>query len=184
MPKIFKLVKLDKEKIEFLKKEILNGRIFIYPTDTIYGLGCNALDKKAVNKILEIKSRDKDKPLSIIAPSIKWIKENCVIDLDLEKYLPGAYTIVLKKKNKDFLFSVSKGDTLGVRIPKCDFTKIIQETGLPFITTSVNLSGEKPITKINEIKETILNNVDYIIDTGVLNNPSSTLIIKGKEAKR
>lgn len=184
MPKIFKLTELDKENTEFFKKEILEGKIFIYPTDTIYGLGCNASNKEAVNKILEIKSRDKDKPLSIIAPSIKWIKENCVLDLDLEKYLPGPYTIILKKKNKEFLSWVSLGDTLGVRIPKSNFTKKIQSTRIPFITTSVNLSGEEPITKINEIKETILNNVDYIIDAGILNNPPSILIINGKEVKR
>ena len=59
----------ETEIIDFIRK----GKIFIYPTDTIYGLGCDALNEKSVEKIKEIKKRDKDKPLSVIAPSKKWI---------------------------------------------------------------------------------------------------------------
>ena len=70
-----------------LIQEILSGKIFIYPTDAIYGLGCNAENIDAVNKIKEIKQRDKDKPLSVIAPSIDWIKENLIVDYNLNKYL-------------------------------------------------------------------------------------------------
>ena len=73
--------------------------IFIYPTDTIYGIGCNAEESKLVEKIREIKNRDK-KPFSIIAPSIKWILENCeTTEKEISKYLPGPYTLILKKKN-------------------------------------------------------------------------------------
>ena len=167
-----------------LIKNILESKIFIYPTDTIYGLGCNALDEKAVKKIRDTKKRNKDKPLSVIAPSIKWIKDNCVIDADLKKYLPGAYTLILKKKNPDFLSYVSNTDFLGIRIPDCEFTKQIQKSKVPFITTSVNLSGEKPITKISEVPEEIIKKVDIIIDSGKLNGNPSALIIGGKEIKR
>lgn len=167
-----------------LIKEILIGKIFIYPTDTIYGLGCDATNIVAVNKIKEIKQRDKDKPLSIIAPSIKWIKENLVVDVDLKKYLPGPYTIILKKKNKDFLSHISNTESIGVRIPYNEFTKKIQKSGRPFVTTSVNLSGEKPIIKISEVSKEILNKVDYVIDAGELNGRPSTLIIDGKEVRR
>ena len=173
-------------KISEIKKQILNGKIFIYPTDTIYGIGCNALNESAVNKIKEIKKRDKNKPLSIISPSIEWIKENCIIDenLDLNKYFPGPYTLILKKKNPDFLSWVSSTDSLGVRIPANEFTKKIQEAGVPFITTSVNLSGEKPITKISRISQQILNKVDNVINSGELNGRPSTLVIGNKEIKR
>jgi len=167
-----------------LIQEILSGKIFIYPTDTIYGLGCNAENIDAVNKIKEIKQRDKDKPLSVIAPSIDWIKENLIIDVDLSKYLPGQYTLILKKKNTEFLSHVSSTDSLGVRIPDNDFCRQVQKSGVPFITTSVNLSGEKPITKISEIKREILDKVDVIIDAGELNGKPSTIIINGKEMRR
>jgi L-threonylcarbamoyladenylate synthase len=167
-----------------IPKYILAGKIFIYPTDTIYGIGCDATNIKAVNKIKEIKQRDAGKPLSIIAPSIEWIKENLIVDCDLEKYLPGPYTIILKKKNSKFLSHVSSTDSLGVRIPNHEFTKMIQKAGLPFITTSVNLSGESFITKISDISPEILEGVDQVIDYGELNGNPSTLIINGKEVER
>lgn len=173
-----------KEFIKNLKEQILSGKIFIYPTDTIYGLGCNALDEGAVSKIRGIKKRDFNKPLSVIAPSIKWIKDNCIVNVDLKKYFPGPYTIVLDKKNPKFLSHVSFRETLGIRIPAYEFTKKIQKTGIPFITTSVNLSGEPFIKKISEVPKEIKNKIDFIIDYGLLSGKPSTLIINGKEIKR
>jgi len=172
--------------MENLTNQIKQGKIFIYPTDTIYGLGCDATNIQAVNKIKQIKQRDKDKPLSIIAPSINWIKQNCIIpkDLDINKYLPGPYTLILKKQKPNFLNHVSNTDSLGIRIPNNNFTKKIQESKTPFITTSVNLSGEKSITHPNQVKEQIKDKVDIIIDEGELNGRPSTLIVDGKEVKR
>lgn len=178
-------------EIEELRNAILAGKVFIYPTDTIYGLGCNAENKEAVNKIKQIKIRDSDKPLSIIAPSIEWIEENLIIDdelkFSLNKYLPGPYTLILKKKNPNFLSWVSNNDSLGVRIPNNDFCRQIQETGIPFITTSVNLSKEAPLLKIKDIKPKIKDKVDFIIpakDDKELSGKPSTLIINGKEVRR
>jgi len=167
-----------------LIKEIKAGKIFIYPTDTIYGIGCDATNKTAVNKIKKLKKREKNKPLSIIAPSKTWIKQNLIIDTNLSKYLPGPYTIILKKKNKRFLSQVSATDSLGVRIPDNKFTKQIQKSKLPFITTSVNLSKQKPITHPDQIQKQILKQVDYVIDAGTLNGKPSTLIINDKKIKR
>jgi len=165
-------------------KQINKGKIFIYPTDTIYGIGCDATNINSVNKIKEIKQREKDKPLSIIAPSIEWIKENLIVDYDLSKYLPGPYTLILKKKNPKFLFHVSSTDSLGVRIPNHEFTQLIQEAKLPFITTSVNLSGEPFIKTIQEVSHDILEHIDHVIDYGPLSGSPSALIINGNEVKR
>ncbi|HJO15128.1 MAG TPA: L-threonylcarbamoyladenylate synthase [Candidatus Pacearchaeota archaeon] len=167
-----------------LKEKILSGKIFIYPTDTVYGLGCDATNKNSVKKIKEIKFRDKDKPLSIIAPSIKWIKENCIIEYNIEDYLPGPYTLILKKKNVNFLNWVSETNTLGIRIPNNDFCDKIRKIRKPFITTSVNLSGENPAVSIKDINIEIIKQVDEVIDNGKLNGKSSTLIINNKEIKR
>jgi L-threonylcarbamoyladenylate synthase len=180
-----KLINKENIKDEInLINEIKKGKLFIYPTDTIYGLGCDATNKKSVNKIKRIKKRDKNKPLSIIAPSKKWIKDNLIINANLNNYLPGPYTIILKKKNKDFLNHVSNTDSLGIRIPDNKITKLFQKSNKPFITTSVNLSGEENITRIRDIKKKILNRIDYIIDAGILNNKPSRIIINGKEVKR
>jgi len=169
--------------IKILKQEILKGKIFIYPTDTIYGIGCNVLNKKAVNKIRQIKRRDK-KPFSVIAPSFEWVKEKCIVNSDLKEYLPGAYTIILKKKNPSFLNWVSDKETLGIRMPNHHFTRKIQKANVPFITTSVNFSGEKPFLSIEKIPKEILNKIDHIINEGKLSGKPSTLIVEGKEIKR
>jgi L-threonylcarbamoyladenylate synthase len=165
-----------------LKQKILQGKIFIYPTDTLYGLGCNALNKKSVSRIRDIKKRD-NKPFSLIAPSFEWISKFLIVDVDLKKYLPGKYTIILKKKNPEFLSWVSDKETLGVRIPDNEFCFQVQKAGLPFITTSVNFSGEKPSISLEEIPEEIKSQVDIIIKGKVSGKPS-ILVIEGKEIER
>lgn len=169
-----------------LKQEILAGKLFIYPTDTLYGLGCDATNQQAVEKIKNIKQRDRDKPLSVIAPSIEWILKNFkTTEEEIKKYLPGHYTLLLEKKDINFLNWVSNSETLGIRIPSNKFTKDIQKAGVPFVTTSVNLSGEPFAISLEDIKPEILSKVDYIIKSKEkLSGIPSTLIINGKEVKR
>lgn len=167
----------------FNKKQLKN-KIFIYPTDTIYGIGCDATNKKLVQKIREIKDRD-NKPFSVIAPSVKWILKNFIVDKELiEKYFPGPYTLLLEKKRKNFLKEVSENEFVGVRIPNNDFTGVLQSLGKPIVTTSVNLSGKKPANKISEVDKNILKQVELVIDAGKLSGKPSTLIKDGKEIKR
>lgn len=179
-------IDLTKEKEKKIIDLIKSGAIFIYPTDTIYGLGCNALLPKSIQKIKQIKSRDKDKPLSIIAPSKEWILENTFASKELiDKYLPGPFTLILKKKDPAFLSYVSQSETIGIRIPLQDFTNIIQKAGVPFITTSVNHSGEKFATSVEEIKKEIIDCVDVVINIGLLNgNPSTIILPDGSQIKR
>jgi L-threonylcarbamoyladenylate synthase len=174
------------ENEERLIHLIKKGYLFIYPTDTVYGIGCNALIEESVKKIKQIKARDKDKPLSIIAPSKQWIFENLIANEELiDNYLPGPYTLLLKKKNPEFLKEASSTGILGVRIPAHEFTKLIEKAGVPFITTSVNLSGEKPSSKIEDIKIDILEQVDVVINDGALSGTPSTIILEdGSELKR
>lgn len=173
-------------KEENLIKLIKSGSIFIYPTDTVYGLGCNALNKESVEKIKKIKGRDKNKPLSIIAPSKSWIFKNLITKKSLvDKYLPGKYTLILKKKNPKYLSDVSPSETLGVRIPNHKFTKLIVRAKVPFITTSVNRSGEKPASSLKNIDKNIIKKVDIIVNAGKLSGKPSTIILEnGKELKR
>ncbi|MEK6951697.1 MAG: Sua5/YciO/YrdC/YwlC family protein, partial [Nanoarchaeota archaeon] len=84
-----------KNKKEFIKK-IKHGSIFIYPTDTIYGLGCISINKRSINKIKQLKQRT-NKPFSIIVPSKNWILKNCKSNKNLKMYLkkiPGKYTLI------------------------------------------------------------------------------------------
>lgn len=163
------------------KKSILDGAVFIYPTDTIYGIGCDARNDSAVKRIREIKLRE-EKPFSVIAPSKEWIKENCVVGSELD-YLPGPYTLILKLKNKDCVSKfVSSLDTLGVRIPDHWISGFVSELGIPIVTTSVNKSGEKFMTCLEDLDKDL--DVDFVIDDGKLDGKPSKLIIDGKIIER
>ena len=156
------------------------GAIFIYPTDTIYGLGCNALLDKSVEKIRDLKHRP-EKAFSIIAPNKKWITENCIVknmsDLDI---LPGPVTLILKQRvggrQKVDGQKTTKAGTLGVRIPRHWFCDFIRQAGVPFITTSVNISGAPHMKSLEDVPKEILDRVDYVIYEGPHDSKPSTKI--------
>jgi L-threonylcarbamoyladenylate synthase len=172
-----------------LIQKIKDGSLFVYPTDTLYGLGCNALNKTSVNKLKKLKKRDAKKPLSIIVPSKKWILKNTITNrFFLDDYLPGKYTLILKKKNPSFLKWVSSNQTLGIRIPKNSFTNLIKKANVPFVTTSVNLTGEKPAIKPEDISKKIIAKIDLIVlakkNEKLSGKPSAIILENGKKLKR
>ena len=163
------------------------GKIFIYPTDTIYGIGCDAVNKFSVLKIREIKRRE-EKPFSVIAPSKEWIRKNCFVNSVVDKWiskLPGPYTLILELKNCEAVSNkLNNGiDSLGIRIPSHWFSEIISEFNKPFVTTSVNLTGEPYMKKFDELEDEIKKGVDYVIYEGILDNKASKIVmfIDGRE---
>ena len=115
-------------------------------------------------------------------PDKKWIYENCAVSKIAESYmekLPGKYTLILPIKNKNKISKESLVGTLnslGVRIPENWFAEFLSVNNLVFVTTSVNLSGEKPISKIKEINSEMIKEIDYVIDDGVLEGKPSEII--------
>jgi len=160
-------------------QKIKDGAIFIHPTDTIYGIGCDATNEKAVAKIRELKKRA-DNPFSVWAPSLKWIKDNCVVDKKVQEWLkklPGPYTLVLKLKNKKAVAkNVSGSETLGVRMPEHWFAKVIEEVNIPIVTTSVNKAGEKFMTDKNNLDPEIQKGVSFLIYEGEKKGRPSKII--------
>lgn len=162
---------LDKQELEIYKSDFFDrvhsGKVFIHPTDTIYGLGCDATNFEAVQKLREAKERATN-PFSVIAPSKEWIKANCEVDEKLLKNLPGPVTLILKLKNKSAIAkNVNNSmDTIGVRIPDHWISRFIKELGKPVITTSVNLQGEEHMTSLDNINPKIKGKVDFAIYEG------------------
>lgn len=177
---------LSRERKEHIMNLIRKGELLIYPTDTIYGIGCDATNASAVKKVRRLK-RSK-KPFSVIA-SREWIRKNCVVQRRHKRYLkllPGPYTLILKLKNKSAVSKeVNQGSgTIGIRIPAHPFTKEILESRRPFITTSVNETGEQFITRIEEIPERF-KKAALIVDAGKLRGkPSKIYDLTGNRAKR
>ncbi len=180
---------LSKEEVEIHRlqttEEVRNGAVFIHPTDTIYGIGCDATNESAVQRIRGIKSRFK-LPFSVIAPSKEWITKNCVITKKVEDWiekLPGPYTFILKLKNKKAIAeSTNYGmDTIGVRIPDHWFSGFVRELGVPCITTSANRVGDNYMTKMEDLNPEIKAKVDFIIYEGPKTGRPSQLINFEKE---
>ncbi|VVB61729.1 Threonylcarbamoyl-AMP synthase [uncultured archaeon] len=169
-----KLISID----NFYDIKALKTKVMIYPTDTVYGIGCSAENKKLVERIFAIKGRNRKKPMSVIAPNKEWILEHCIVSGEiLDKYLPGKYTLLLMKKNPEFLKHVTANSgTLGVRIPAHPFSKLVEKANIPFVTTSANLSGEKPAKSISEIPKKVLDAVDLVIDGGALSGIPSAIV--------
>jgi L-threonylcarbamoyladenylate synthase len=152
-----------------------NGKIAIYPTDTIYGIGCNATDDAAVRKVREIKNRP-NSPFSIIAPYREWIGEKCEVEDQFLDKLPGPYTFICRTKGKIVSDEVNPGlDSLGVRLPDNWFSTLIAEMDIPFVTTSVNKSGQPYMTSLDDIDHDIVNQVDFIIYDGPKDSRPSTI---------
>ncbi|OYT35273.1 MAG: hypothetical protein B6U87_00485, partial [Candidatus Aenigmarchaeota archaeon ex4484_52] len=144
--------------INGLTQNILDSKIIIYPTDTLFAIGCNAKKDDLVLEIFKIKKRQFNKPMSVIAPSFDWIFQNCKTNENqrniIKKYLPGPYTIILEKKEKSFLrVATAYKNTIGIRLLDTKIQKKIKKTNIAFITTSANISrDEKILRNLNHLK--------------------------------
>lgn len=159
----------------------LKRSLFVYPTDTIYGLGCNATDEKMVARIRRIKNSQQ--PFSIIVPSREWIYQNCVITEEAEEWirkLPGPYTLIMQLKNPKALaknvYDSNNINTVGLRMPNHWFLGVAYQLKVPIITTSANVSGKDFMTNLEDLDPIIRNNVDYVFYDGEKKGTPSTII--------
>ena len=170
----------DDKIIEDVAKEVKKGKIIVYPTETCYGIGCDATNKKAVNDIYKIKKREKRKQMTIIVSSLNMIKKYGIItkknERIIKKFMPGPLSIIVRKKDESFL-SKNK-DTLAFRISINKIAnELVRKLKKPIISTSANITRKKPIYKINKIIRIFNKKVDMIINVGDLKkiNPSTIL---------
>ncbi|MBI2657180.1 Sua5/YciO/YrdC/YwlC family protein [Candidatus Woesearchaeota archaeon] len=159
---------------------IASGSVFVYPTDTIYGMGCNAQNPSSVKKIRQLKQR-LSSPFSVIAPSLEWINENCITTKEGEEWLeklPGPYTLIFKLKNANCVAKeVNPGiKTLGVRIPKHWIRNIAAEAEVPIVTTSVNRSNEEYMTSLEDLDPAIKGGVEFVLYEGRKEGKPSKII--------
>ncbi len=160
--------------------KIKAGAIFIHPTDTIYGLGCNALDNAAVQKVRALKHQS-HQPFSIWIPSLSWVEEHCYGSAETRKWLqqlPGPYTLILKLGTNGILAeSVTVGhNDIGIRLPHHWFRKVVEKAGVPIITTSANKTGQPFMTKLEDLEPEIASGVDFMIYEGEKSGRPSKII--------
>jgi len=171
--------------VKIAAKSIKEGEVIVCPTDTVYGLICDARNEEAVKRLLKIKRRKAKKPIPIFVKDIKMAKKLAFINKKQEKFLkkvwPGKITVVLKRKNKlpKILFSRTK--TIGLRIPNYEIiNQLLMIINSPLTGTSANISGKPPSIKIKEVINQFQNQKyqpDLVIDAGNLqkSKPSTVL---------
>jgi tRNA threonylcarbamoyl adenosine modification protein (Sua5/YciO/YrdC/YwlC family) len=170
-------------KVKFFK-QIKEGAIFIYPTDTVYGIGCDATNGKAVQRVRQLKNKNV-MPLSVVAPNKQWIEDNCEYQQEWLDKLPGPYTLIMKLKNHACVCpGVTVGrDTIGVRIPAHWISDVAEALDRPIITTTANVTAGNVMQKLEDLPASLLH-VDFIVYEGEHRGcPSELVDLTEKNAK-
>ncbi|MGL4654456.1 MAG: L-threonylcarbamoyladenylate synthase [Sarcina sp.] len=158
----------DSKYLDEAAKVIENGGIVAFPTETVYGLGANALDSEAVLKIFEAKGRPQDNPL-IVHVASKDISEYAkeipsIADEFMEKFWPGPLTIILKKQDIIPDRTSANLDSIGLRMPSDEIAlELIKRSGKPIAAPSANISGRPSPTDMNRCVEDLDGKADYIL---------------------
>ena len=174
------------EGIEKTFQIIENGGIAIFPTDTVYGLGCNPYNSNAVKKIYGIKSREKIKLLPVLAYSLEIVKKITHIDAFtekiIEKYWPGPLTLILKLTDEKLKKSLKLDDKIAIRIPDSECTlKLLEKCNL-LVGTSANISGNTSFTDPDECIKNI-KNYDIFLNGGTITSKGESTIIEIENEK-
>lgn len=164
--------KIDNESLNEIKETLRNGKLVIFPTETVYGIGANALDSNAVDSIFKAKGRANDNPLIVHISNFKMLdnlveKPNEIEEKLIDAFFPGPFTLILKKKNIIPANVTCNLDTVGIRFPENKIAHdIIEYVGLPIAAPSANISGRPSGTNIEDIKDEFDGKVDIIVDGG------------------
>lgn len=163
---------IKEEELKEVSDALIDGKLVIFPTETVYGIGAIATSEDSVSKIFLAKGRAQDNPLIVHLSSTKEIEKYAYIENDVEKkliesFMPGPFTLILKKKD-NIPNNVSGGmDTIGIRIPDNKIAnRILSYNNIAVAAPSANKSGKPSGTDIKSIYNEFLDSVDYLIDGG------------------
>lgn len=163
---------IDLEELKEPAKIIKDGGIVIFPTETVYGIGTNGFSEKSIKRIYELKKRDFRKPISLLVSNMEMVKmiAKDISEVEyalMEKFFPGPFTIILKKKKTVPDILTANSDTVGVRMPSSEIARnLVEYAGVPIATPSANISGKPSGTNIKDIMKDFDGKVDCIIDNG------------------
>ncbi|QDI89258.1 threonylcarbamoyl-AMP synthase [Candidatus Nitrosopumilus sp. SW] len=179
-------VNCDSEGIQKASQIIENGGIVVFPTDTVYGIGCNPYNKESAKKVYEIKSRDFSKPF----PVLVYSKEiaNQIAEFDeiskklAEKFWPGQLTIILKLKDAKLKESLNLTDKIALRVPNHKCTLQLLEKCKYLVGTSANVSGQPSFFDPQECIKNV-ENYDVFVDGGTITSKGESTIIEIENEK-
>lgn len=172
------------QEVELCVKLLSEGKVFIYPTDTIWGIGCDAINAKAIDKIFKIKNRPAGKGLIILVDTVErirdYVKNPSPIAADLIKAAKNPLSIIYKEST-GLAKNLSGDGSVCIRVTTNEFCKeVIRRLGRPITSTSANLSGEPSPSNFVDISENMKNSADYVVSLyhEVIVKPKASTIIK------
>jgi len=167
--------------IQIAAKAINDGAIVVFPTDTVYGLGCNPYNHDAVQSIYEIKKRNKTKPFPVIGYSKKELEKiaefNPLEEKIAEKFWPGPITLILKIKDKEIQKSLDLEGKIAVRVPNNQCVLALLKECKLLVGTSANISGTTPFNDPKECGKN-LSGYDLLIDGGIISGQGESTIVE------
>lgn len=158
-----------KEEIDKALEVLKDGGVILYPTDTIWGIGCDATNEEAVNKVFKLKGRDESKSLIVLLDNENklpgYVQEVPDIAYDLIEYAENPLTIIYSGAKNLATNVVAEDGSVGIRVVRHNYCQqLIQRLRKPIVSTSANVSGEKSPSNFSEISENIINGVDYVVN--------------------
>ena len=157
------------------------GGIIAYPTDTYYGIGCDIMNKKAIERIYQLKQRNKSKPFSFICSSLKNISDYAKVSnyayKTMRRLLPGPYTFILEGSKLVPKMMLTKRKTAGIRVPDNKIClALVEELGNPIITTSATMPDGTILDNASLIHDVFKNQIDVVIDGSAVSGRASSVI--------
>lgn len=163
------------------------GKVILYPTDTIWGIGCDATNSKAIDKVFEAKKRPANKSLIILVDTVEqlnnYVKNFPSVAIDLIQHAASPLSVIYSE-GKNLAKNISSDKSVCIRVVRNEFCQeVIRQLGRPITSTSANLSGQPSPLTFNDISEEVKNSVDYTVQLyhDTLTKPKSSTIIKINE---
>jgi tRNA threonylcarbamoyl adenosine modification protein (Sua5/YciO/YrdC/YwlC family) len=168
--------------IKQIADKLRSGAVICYPTDTVYGIGCDIFNQKAIKKIYQIKKRPKHKPFSFMCSNLKNVSDyghvsNMAYRI-MRMALPGPFTFVLPASKTVPKIMITKQKTVGIRVPDNNIClALIEELGNPILTTSAVLDKDgDPLSEAYQFEDLLGNMIDLVIDGGIVFPDPSTIV--------
>lgn len=170
----------EPRKIQRAVQALSAGEVIGYPTDTVYGLGCDIANKKAVDRLYQIKGMDRSQPLAFICPDLGEIAKYAIVDNQiyrvLRRFLPGPYCFILEATREVPRLIQTKRKTIGIRVPNHEIVRVVtRELGRPIISTTAARAGSPPYVDAREIDDDF-HGLGLVIDAGAGGTVPTTVI--------
>ena len=177
--------KINEDELKIVTQALNEGKLIVFPTETVYGIAGNGLTLSVVNNLYKAKKRDYSKPFTLMVNDITKIKDIAYVSENeekvIKKFMPGPITLILKKKDCISNLVTANSDTVGVRIPNHEIAlSILKSVDYPLATSSANISGSVNNSNIEDIINDLENYVDIFIKGNISSNLLASTVVEIK----